>query len=662
MRYNILVLLVLTIFCIAIPAGAANVWTPIGPEGGEIPSLTADPRLPGVLYAGTRSGLFKSTDGGTTWVRSNQGLRRDRVYDVAVAPSDSSVVYAGMVDGVYASFDGGASWQKTAYLNGAALAVAVDPRNPRRVWAGVSTTVFWSDDAGATWNGIWSDLIAQVIDVAIDPFDPDTIYLATVGMEDHGIKGVLKSTDAGATWTPLEGGLDPYFNEDFAQLAMDPTTPGLLYVAFRSYSLEDPAITWRSTDGGATWSSTEGGYPIAVDRQGRVYAGDLRSTDHGQTWQQGAMPPDIALRYAVTVDGTLCAGLARQGVFRSRNGAATWEPARRGLYATTVMSFAVDPERPRVIYAGAYSGGLYRTLSSGAGWQRVSSGLPDRVEELYSTNVLALDPQRPQTVYVAWHLGGLARSEDGGVHWTVLRDNPESGFDPRSLVVDPTASQVLFLTGAYVGAPGEACGLARSRDRGETFQCVAAIQKEEPSILWTRVIPDPARPGTLWVTVGRQDRLWKSTDHGATWRAIRPRGLDLAGVPMSLAIDPNNPRRMFLGTGAASDTDRPERVWRSNDGGLSWQVWGRGLPGGSSVTHLLVDARQPAILYAAVSYDRDFTAPDNLSGVYWSRDGGKTFRPAGITGKVLQLTQDPKNPRKLYASITARGIYTWIRP
>jgi photosystem II stability/assembly factor-like uncharacterized protein len=654
MRPTTLIFLILSICLAAAPAGAANVWTSIGPEGGQILSLTADPRQAGVLYAGTGQGVFKSTDGGTTWLRSSLGLTRRSIYALAVAPSDSSVVYAAG-EGFFVSSDAGASWSgpsrgisDLAFIT----SIAVDPRDPRRVWIGTNNSLFRSEDAGATWYSLYADLIARVVDVAVDPFQRDTVYAVISAMEDYGATGVVKSTNGGATWKLLKGGLDPDFYQDYAQLAVDPTTPGLLYVSFHSLWPEAPVnvVTWRSTDGGAKWRRTQGGYPIAVDRKGVVYAGDMRSTDHGQTWQKAAAPPDFALRYAADSKGTLWAGTYRQGVFRSRDQGSRWEPAKQGLHAATVTSFAIDPEQPRVIYAGAGSAGVYKRLSSGAAWRRVDSDLPG-IADGFTTR------QQPQTVYLAWDVGGFARSDDGGAHWTVLwkADDFTYQFLVSEILVDPTSSDVVFLRGEGV-VPEGPCGLARSDDRGATFQCVP-----EEGV----VVPDPAKPGTLWRMTARHDRLWKSTDHGAHWTAVRLRGLEQAGDLRSLAIDPIHAGRMFLGTGRSANVHRPELVWRSEtDGdGLSWQPWGRGFPELSKVTQLLVDAQKPSILYAAVEHFYDYLHPeDNASGVYWSRDGGKTFRPAGITGRVLQLTQDPKNPRKLYASIEGRGIYTWTRP
>ena len=232
MRRALALSVVVSICLAAAPAGAANVWTSIGPDGGQILALEADTQKPGVLYAGTGQGVFKSTDGGTTWLRSSQGLMRRGVYDVAVA-ADSSVVYTSGEGGIFVSRDAGATWSGPRLHSAYTTSVAVDPHNARRVWASNINFLYRSDDAGATWSALNPGIdITHARDIAVDPFRPDTLYAVSVAVEGYGVTQVIKSTDAGKTWVRLGGGLEPSSDESSAQLAVDPTTPDLLYVSF----------------------------------------------------------------------------------------------------------------------------------------------------------------------------------------------------------------------------------------------------------------------------------------------------------------------------------------------------------------------------------------------------------------------------------------------
>ena len=657
MRKTILSSFVLLTGLAASLEAGVNYWTAIGPFGGEIAALAADAQQGSVIFAAARGGVFKSANGGVTWRRTSRGLQGSSVNDVAVAPSNRNVVYAATFNGLFVSRDGGETWvNPRPKLDQGVLSVAVDPRDARHVWAGTQFGVAWSHDAGVTWS--YDDLeepsSSRVPDIVIDPVHPDTVYAANEPVEDESILGVMKTTDGGATWTFLGQGLDGLLNAyDSMRLAVDPTAPNVVYVS--SNSAGSPPYTFRSADGGATWSETPGGYPVAVDRRGVTYAGGLRSLDHGATWQPMATPPRETVDY-LALDGTLWAATYSSGVFRSNDRGATWKASSDGLHATTVTSVAVDPDQPRVIYAATTEIGVRKTLSSGERWRPANAGLPILSVIRVTNSFVAVDSRQPRTVYYAGNQK-LARSDDGGDTWTVLE--AAGAIDPFGLLVDAAGS--VYLTGSYL-LDGN-CRMARSDDRGQTFHCLppfTGIGSWPPLYLFL----DPARPGTLWV-LEQRDRLWKSADRGEHWTEIHAQGLEHAGDPRSLAIDPANPARLYLGTNRAAFDDRPERVWRSDDGGLTWRPWGSGMPAASWVTDLVMDRARPSIFYAAVAHQHDASRSEaDLSGVFWSRDGGRTFVPLrdGMpAGRVLDLAQDPRDPRKIYAATLFNGVYTFTR-
>lgn len=666
MRRTVLSSFVLALFLAAPVLAGLNFWSPIGPDGGEILSLAADPQRSEVLYAGTAGGVYKSVDGGATWRRASRGLRDAQVLALAVAPSDSAIVYAGTGFGVFSSRDGGATWQRSRGLPPlqSILSLAVDPRDPGRVWAGGGSFLFRTRDAGEHWERVEVENLLRVTAIAIDPVRPDTLYLAAAKLGEDGIEGILKSTDGGATWQPRNTGLgNVFFFEGRVGLAIDPTAPDIVYVSEQFGPGEDlVGRTYRSADGAATWQLTPGGYPLAVDPNGVVYAGDRRGTDHGATWETVAAPPRPRLYLAsVNGDGRVWAGTAYDGIFQSRDRAATWQSSTIGLHATTVTSIAIDPERPRVIYAGTGGAGVLKTLSAGERWRRADAGLPATARGFAPFHLLALDPHQPQTVYLAW-TRGFARSDDGGVSWTVLREGPYAL--PTDLIADPFMPGVVYLAGSNVGTAAQPCRLARSHDRGETFHCLPPFEGSVGLAPEIRLVADPVTPGTLWVLETR-DRLWKTTNRGDNWRPIRPRGLAAAGEPTALLIDRTHPGRLYLGTARRRPGDRPERIWRSDNGGRSWHPWGSGMPEASLIVDLLMDPEKPSLFYAAVEHFAPAGFGEDLSGVYRSTDRGRFFTPLrdGLPATaVLRLVQSPKDPRKLYAATRAHGVYTFTRP
>ena len=290
----------------------------------DILSLTADPRHPGTLYAGTDTAVYKTVDGGRSWRPFNQGLfpanagrhvcyrpvgarrycvklpvgtpgttdwNRDNgwVLDVAVDPSSSSIVYSAS-DAVRKSTDGGHTW-KTVLLPYPTqwhfvTRIAIAQTRPESIYAiahtysNGRTAIYKSTDAGSTWQvtgGSASSLPPSCCGdsedaLAVDSGNPQTLY-AAVG------NTVLATTDGGASWQPMANGLPA---NDVTSLAVDPQRSGTVYagVQINLNRVKSNAVAgaiYKTTDGGQTWSEVFSGFgvaKVAVDpaRPSTVYA------------------------------------------------------------------------------------------------------------------------------------------------------------------------------------------------------------------------------------------------------------------------------------------------------------------------------------------------------------------------------------------------------
>jgi len=647
---------------VALAAGAGpahagvNVWTPIGPDGGTIAFLAASPAQPGLLYAaGTGAGVFRSEDGGTSWVRASRGLDVD-VQALTVDPRTPATVYAIAGYNLWKSVDAGATWAKTAQPAGAnsILSLAIARQAPVTLYAGTYTArsraVHRSVDGGATWKELPTSE-GFVTAIAVDPSQPSTVYAV-----DDGSSRVLRSTDSGATWAAFDVGVD--FHGLTAptpvQIAVDPAAgpsagsgPSVVYLAFQFGGAD---LTYRSADAGESWQrSGPGGYPLAVGR-GAVYAGASRSTDGGMTWTPaGALPAGaLALAAAPGSATTVYAGTAR-GVWKSADAAATWQPASSGLAATGIYALAIDPLHPRILYAavaGAVQGpGLLESGSGGERWRLV--GPPWLSDYL---GFLVVDPVTPNVLYASSYKG-VAKSVDGGNTWEVLEPGRDGACPVRPLAIDPADHDTL-----YAACSSGGCQAFKSTDAGRSWRCLAiaaaygigslAIAPGTPSTLYAT--------GEIYLSQGLQAGMIKSTDAGVTWSIVAPglfrRALDL----LTLAIDPTDADRVFLGA---------ERgLYRTTDGGETWIEVDRRLPVefGTVPISLAIDPRRPAPVYVAGAF-----------GVYRSTDGGTRWSPLndGLPDLAFAfdfdmplsglLVLDPRQPGKLYAGTLATGIYTY---
>ncbi len=324
-----------------------NVWTSLGPSGGTVNDLAIDPLTPTTLYAGTDSGVFKSTDGARTWQAMNTGLSLLSVTALVIDPLTPTTLYAGTTDpgvpgggGVFKSTDGAHTWQamNTGLRTnlGFVRFLAIDPLTPTTLYAGTDSGVFKSTDGARTWVPIEPPNLGQlsfgVAALAIDPLTPTTLYAGTNG------GGVFKSTDGASTWQAMNTGLGTL---SIAALAIDPLTSTTLYVGTSSGVFE-------STDGASTWVQIEpiGAAALAIDplTPTTLYAGAngavFKSTDSGSTWQamntglnSNLGTPSIAILAIDPLTPTILYAVSTRllighnlvsSVFKSTDGARTW--------------------------------------------------------------------------------------------------------------------------------------------------------------------------------------------------------------------------------------------------------------------------------------------------------------------------------------------------
>lgn len=227
---------------------AGMTWTPINSglshSGGSIEQVTAlaiDPSSPATLYAGTfLNGVFKSRNGGASWTEMNSGFPREgffnqmpRIYALVVDPFTPTTLYAGTFRGVFKSTNGGSNW--VAMTEGMTVfsqplnvsSLVIDPVAPSTLYAGTSTLgVYKSTNGAASWRGLprppgLPGYYAFVITaLAIHPLSPLTLYSATLANGSIDL-GVLRTTDGGETWAPLNDGLPAL--AEISALAIDGT-------------------------------------------------------------------------------------------------------------------------------------------------------------------------------------------------------------------------------------------------------------------------------------------------------------------------------------------------------------------------------------------------------------------------------------------------------
>lgn len=390
---------------------AGETWSGIGGEIDDPRHVIVDPVDPTIVLVGSQGGgVYRSTDAGATWAAINEGLSYMSIQTLAVDPVTNLTLYAGTSGGMFRSDNGGDNWaeknQSLVATSGNDLAL-----DPTSIHQGFSTAfvatgdVFNSIDGGASWDWVADGLEDTTVDsLAIDYSDSDTIYAGTWG------DGVFKTTDAGGSWFPVNGGIvNGYgFADD---IVIDPIDPDTLYCTGRW-------TVYKTIDGGGSWLPVNTGLPayftskcleIDPNAPSTVFVGTghtiFKTLNGGENWTPANTglpdtsipalvvdPSDSQIVYAATSFDT--SHVANNGVYRSLDGGATWSGANDGLGNLNVRSLTVDPVRPLTLYAGTFDG-IYQSIDGATTWTPMSAGLPEDT----IVGALTVDPMQPERLY-----------------------------------------------------------------------------------------------------------------------------------------------------------------------------------------------------------------------------------------------------------------------
>jgi photosystem II stability/assembly factor-like uncharacterized protein len=407
---------------------------PSGSTVGRIGLAIAasSPQTVFAIYAdtpGNFTGVYRTTNGGTTWSRRDDGVDLNSLYsnfgwyfgNIRVDPTNASVLYALGVS-LYKSTDGGVNWSSALGIQHVDQHdLWINPAGSSLLYSGNDGGFYVSTNTAGSWTHRNTLPITQFYAITVDPQLPWRIY---GGTQDNSTPRTL--TGALDDWDVLIGG-------DGFTVVVDPTDSNIIYGEYQFGGLE------KSTDG-FNFSSAKNGI-----------SGSDRTNWHAPF----VMDPNDHL--------TLYFGTYR--VYKTTNGAASWSaistdltdgPGSGSLTFGTLTTLAVSPTAPNTIYAGADDGNVHVTTNGGGSWTEIDAGLPVR----WVTRV-AVDPTDDATAYVTLSgyksdvfLPHVFRTTDHGASWTDISGNlPEAPVN--DIVPDPDDPSRLFVAtdvGVYVSA------------------------------------------------------------------------------------------------------------------------------------------------------------------------------------------------------------------
>ncbi|MGA2652181.1 MAG: hypothetical protein ABSF28_16735 [Terracidiphilus sp.] len=500
-------------------------------------------------------------------------FRAGRVVAVSGVPADGATFYFGAVDGgVWKTTDAGTVWrpifddQPVASIG--ALAVALS--NPNVIFAGTGETdirsdlasgagVYKSIDGGTTWTYVGLKDTRQIAKIAIDPANPDVVYVAALGHAygPNADRGIYKSTDGGATWKHT---LDKGVDVGAADLAIAINKPNVLFASmwnahrppWSTYApLAGPGSgIYRSTDSGETWQlCIANGLPegpwgrsgVAVSADGqRVYAlieakqsGLYVSNDGGQNWVLTNPDPRLTSRAwyfnRVTVDPSDAnvIYIPNVALMFSVDGGKTVSVLRGAPGGDDYHELWVDPKNGAHLVLGTDQGTTV-SLNHGKTW---STWYNQPTAQMYHVTT---DDEFPYTVYGAQQDSGAAAGLSQTNHGQITPRDwfPASASESGYMAVDPKDSNLIYASGSYgtVSRWDKARSLSQDVSPWPVPIFGTEIQKRKYRDPWTPPLVFSLADKTS-LYLGTQYVL-KTSDGGLHWTQISP---DLTGSKVSPA-------------------------------------------------------------------------------------------------------------------------------
>ena len=552
-------------------------WTVQGPGniGARVNTIAVHPTDPDVIYIGyAGGGVWKTSDGGVNWSPIFDEQPFLAIGDIALDPTDPQIVYVGtgdpnvsgypaIGDGVYKSTDGGQSWVHLGLAETYITSkIAIDPSDPSTLYVstmglpfepGEDRGLYKSTDGGLNWEQIlFPSPQAGICDFLLDPQDPQTIYAAGWDRIRNNFESIVtgpssrifKSTDGGQNWIILAGGL-PLDDLGRIGLAMSGTNPNVIFAEYVGTNSQLYGI-YRTQNGGQNWT--------------QVPTGPSTGLDDGALGGFGWYFAKIRVNPANDNDLFLLG----VDLWRTQDGGQTWAPATPPWW-----TYNVHADKHDLVFGTAGSDYDFLLATDGGLYANYGSQDYAKIENIPTSQFyrVAYNPHEPTNYY-----GGMQDNGSSGGNAANINDWPRIyGGDGFQMVFHPFDPNLFFVE-------TQNGGISMTTDGGFSYDFVAAlpdsprknwdmpylISKHDPSKLYTGTYR--AFKGTI--NLSFNNVFWDTISQDLTKGVLtEPR----YHVVSTLHESPIVPGLLYYGS---SDG----RVTRTDNDGGNWTDISAGLP------------------------------------------------------------------------------------
>lgn len=613
-------------------------WSPVGPINkppsanssyshgmGRINCIAFHPTNPDIYWIGVaQGGVWKTTDGGTTYTPLTDNLPILRVSDIAVNPKNPDNIFIAACDyayigvaldtdyrkrhthygiGVYKTTDGGITWTPTGLQYDQS---ELDKTLIRRIFyhptqegvllAGGVSGIFKSLDDGDTWTLIHNDIIWDIE----QDFNNGNVIYATTGTI-RSVSGnpatMIKSTDFGNTWTTMNTGWPTDFSIGRTEIGLTPQSSDYVYVIAADPEGSFYAL-YRSTDAGTTWQT----------RTTTSASGNILEASQG--WYDLAILVDPRDKERVFIGGL--------DMQVSENGGTTWTQSSFWVMSSDDFTLHADHHQYKYNpvdqkYYACHDGGVARTSEILPGsrndgkwatrWEERSNGMI--ITSFYRIGLCEMFPG-----YVVGGAQDNSTFYNRNGNWINF-----IGGDGMDCMINPDNPNIVYGSSQYGS-------LSRSDNGAGSTRYISPSGFGSNSCEWTTpIIQDLNNPNIIYTA---NNQIWKSNTMGNSWTQI-------SNLPMAagssrplkinaLALYPKNGTAIYAAQRIHYEYNQPSRIWRTLDSGAHWQDVTAGLPDSLYFTSIAIDAADSLTAWV--------TCGGFLEGqkVYRTTDGGATWQ------------------------------------